>query len=158
MSDIAAYLLSVMSAAIICALLNDLFQKKDGVSGVIRMITGVFLSITLLQPILNFSLSDALWWVEDYSIEASGIVAEGEQMANTAMKECIKEQTEAYILNKAKQMQVSIVVEVELNDDDPPIPVAVAITGKLTPYAKSSLKQFLVSEIGIAKENLLWIG
>jgi hypothetical protein len=47
---------------------------------------------------------------------------------------------------------------VYLSEDTIPVPISVEIRGSVSPYGKQQLTKLLEEELGIAKENQLWIG
>ena len=158
MNGIGSYLISVLAAAMICALVNRFWEKKDSISMVIRLLAGVFLMIVVLQPILHFSISDIPMNIDYLSAEAADIIEEGQLYSKETVQNLVKTQTEEYILQEAEKRNMQITVELRFDDTDPLKPESVIITGTSTPYAKSYLAQFLVDNVGIAKENQLWIG
>lgn len=81
----------------------------------------------------------------------------GESTAATALAESISQGTEAYILEKAKGMNVELAVEVELSDDEIPVPVAVSLTGQVAPYVKTVLSDTISQDLNIPKEKQIWI-
>lgn len=149
--DLRTYLLSVTAAALLCGIVRGL-----GKSRVPAIAAGLFLVITVLGPLANWNGN---WPAEDWSISQDGqkVAEEGRQLAQQAMADSIKEETGAYILEKAKAIHADIQVKVEVSDDTIPLPVGVQISGSVTPYAKKQLETFLEDELGISKENQLWI-
>lgn len=158
MEAIRGYLLSVTAAAVICAVVSALLGKKGTISAMGKLLTGIFLAITVISPLAKIQLSnaDALW--DDLSVDAAAAVAAGEEAANNELRAGIKSQTEAYILDKAASYAAELTVEVTLSDDDPPLPCAVRLTGSVSPYAKRQLQQLIAEDLGIPKEAQTWIG
>jgi hypothetical protein len=68
----------------------------------------------------------------------------------------IKENLEAYILDKASALQLDVDVDIVLTEDLPPAPDSVTIIGNASPYNKQVFQAFLVEEIGIPKEQQIW--
>jgi hypothetical protein len=54
-------------------------------------------------------------------------------------------------------MHADIQVEVTVSTDALPIPVGVRIIGNVSPYVRTKLQQTLAEDLGIAKENQVWI-
>ena len=158
MEAIRGYLLSVTGAAVICAVVSALLGKKGTISAMGKLLTGIFMAITVISPLAKIQLSnaDALW--DDLSVDAAAAVAAGEEAANIELRAGIKSQTEAYILDKAASYAAELTVEVTLSDDDPPLPCAVRLTGSVSPYAKRQLQQLIAEDLGIPKEAQTWIG
>ena len=156
MQPIAEYLLSVTGAAIISAVILRLLEGKGSAASMAKMLTGIFMAVTVIGPITQVRLSDALELLPDISADAQAAVSEGEVSAKNALAESISTQVEAYILDKAKQLGVTLSVEVELSDHTIPTPVRVRLKGHVSPYAKTRLQDILRSDLGIDKENQIW--
>lgn len=156
MEKIHSYLLSVICAAIICSVVHVLSGKKSASSSLIRIISGIFMAITLISPLINIRLSDYADYFSAFSSDANAAVTFGESAATDALRSIIKARTEAYILDKADSMNVALDVEVKLNNEDPPVPCEVVITGAISPYSKEVLSQYIANDLGISKEDQLW--
>lgn len=150
-----AYLLSVTGAALLCAMANGFLGKK-GSAGAARLLTGLFLGLTVLKPLGNWNpdfFEDISFSISDAAQEA---VEQGEGLSKKELANIIKEKTSAYILEKAKQYNAELHVVVEVSDDTIPVPVRVRIMGQIGPYAKSQLQTIIQEQLGISKENQQW--
>ncbi len=156
MEAIRSYVIRVVAAAIICAVLTGLLGKKGTAAAVGRLLAGVFLSITVISPLTDLRLSELTGYVGALSLDADDAVQAGSASAYDALAEGIKARSEAYILDKAAELNVAIEVEVRLTADDPPVPCAVTIKGKVSPFAKAKLSRMLSDDLGIAKEAQQW--
>ena len=58
MQGIREYLLSITSAAIICAVAKHIIGEKGRSSKIIYVVTGLFMAITLISPVLNFRMEN----------------------------------------------------------------------------------------------------
>ena len=153
---IKEYLLRIVSASIICSIVNVIFQKSTAYGSIIKLLSRIFLIIALLSPLLKLDFSHILDSGDAFSIEAESIIKDGENLSNAALRNSIKEQSEAYILNKATDMNVSLTVEVTVSEDFPPAPISVVLQGRISPNAKSKLSQLIFDDLGISKENQKW--
>lgn len=156
MQFIAQYVLRITAAAAICAVLKSLLPGKDTASALLRMISGIFLAFTVIQPIRSVSLQDLPSITESYIASAEAVAGEGQQIAWEAMADIIMEQTRAYILDKAHQLGAELSVRVSLCEDTG-IPESVQLSGVIPPYAKLQLQRFIAKELGISEENQIWI-
>ncbi len=156
MEQIRQYLLTIIAAAIFCAIVNSLFGKKGTVAATIKMLSGLFLAVTLLAPLTRIQISNLTDFFEDLDASASGVVAEGEQMAAASMAAIIKQRTEAYILDKALSLELDLEVEVTLSGANPPIPESVLLIGNASPYARGVLQRYMKEELGIPEEKQTW--
>lgn len=157
MLDARKYLLSVICASIITAVLNSLSEKKTSPYAMIRLLCGLFMALTVISPLVSIRLTDYVEYFENFSSDADRLVLSGEVMAQNELRSIIKSKTEAYILDKAVSMDTVLNVEVTLNNDDPPIPCGVTLTGSVSPYSKDVLSRLIASDLGIAKEDQVWI-
>lgn len=152
------YIVSVSAAAILCGILKSILPSKGTHAAILRLVSGIFLSLVTIQPLAHVDLV-ALPAISDaYVSEAQSAAAQGEFQSRRAAADIIKAQAEAYILDKARLLHGELTVEVTLSDGEPPIPVSVRLTGSISPYAKSRLSAILQEDLGISKENQIWIG
>lgn len=157
MDDIRQYLLSVVSAAVISALAINVIGKKGIYASVVKLLAGLFLSITVISPWAKLQIGDLSSYLDNLELDAADVIAKGEYMAADAAGTIIKDQLEAYILDKASAIGIQVKVEVVLTDTDPPVPCSVTISGAASPYAKQRLQQMIADELGIPKENQSWM-
>ena len=158
MEAIRTYFLSVTAAAIICAILKGLLNQGGTPAQLVKLLSGIFLSIIALRPLAQFDLGSLADLRFDYSMDAESAATEGENIAADALAELIKSNTEAYILDKAQSFGVSLSVDVTVSDDQIPVPQTVRLTGNASPYVKAQLSALLTDQLGIAKEDLIWTG
>lgn len=155
MEALRQYILSVVTAAMLCGIVTGLFPSGTG-KQVVRLICGLFLAYTVLAPISRGELPN----LTDFSLgipeEAAQAVAVGENLARDSMAEIIKSETEAYILDKARSLQAEVTVEVSVNEEN--VPNSVTVSGAVSPYVRRQLQRILESDLGIAKENQKWTG
>lgn len=157
MIGLREYLLTVIAAGVVCSIAKHLAGEKSTVGKITKVVSGIFLTVTVLSPIKEFQLADVEGLLDDYRIVASETAQFGADMANDAIGDIIKEKTEAYILEEAKKMDIDISVEVKLCDSDPPEPDQVIITGIVSPYKKNVMSQYISDNLGISREKQKWI-
>lgn len=151
------YVISVTTAAIVCGMLTAML-KKGPMQSLVKLLCGFFLAFTFLNPIGRLRIDpipDDLGM--DYST-ASETAKEGERLARNSLEQIIKQRFEAYILDKASDLNLSVEVEVILSDGELPVPQGVQIRGLVPEPAKGRLEAYLEDDLGIAKENQTWIG
>ncbi len=149
------YIISVVAAALICSMISCLFEEGAG-NTVLQMLCGFVLTIAILSPLRNVDFSMPKQWGNTISEAGEKAVSTGVELAQDAKNAIIKQQAEAYILDKATQWNADITVEVIVEDGD--TITKVIIGGILSPYAKVSLEEMLVSDMGVPKENQVWTG
>ena len=121
-----------------------------------KLICGLFLAYTVLSPISRVDFSN----LPDFSLgcmdDAKDAAAMGENLARDSMADIIKEETEAYILDKAADLHANLHVEVTVGEDN--LPTAVTLSGEASPYARRQIQAIIANDLGISKENQKWIG
>lgn len=158
MAGIAKYLISITAAAILCGAVTALLGKEGTVAAMGKLLCGLFLTLTMLSPLIGGQLEKWEWLLDDISLDAADAVREGEESAQAALVASIKSQTEAYILDKAAELDVEVSVEITRIAGTPPLPVAVTISGSVAPAARAQLERILEEDIGIPKEEQRWTG
>ena len=156
--DVRGYVLRVVAASAVCAMVSVLTNNKTATGKIAGMLCSIFLAITVLSPLVNLRFQSFAEYFGDLSFEAEQYVEEGKSSAQQSAAGIIKAQTESYILDKANRMGLEISVEVELDDDNNSIPCGVLLSGNVSPYAKQVLSEFMENNLGIAKENQKWTG
>ena len=156
MEAMGEYLLRLTTAALICGMITAFFGKKGTFGGVIQLLAGIFLTLNLVSPWVQLRLDGWTDLLQDFSVSADTLGQAGENAAREAMAKRITEQTKAYILDKAQALEAALTVEVILDDSEIPAPYGVRISGKVSPYAKRVLSDFMESELGISREEQLW--
>lgn len=150
------YLLRIIAAGILCALITVCFNKNDTISYLVRLICGLFMMLTVISPWKTIQISSLMDSYELQTDEKDNIIAEGKAYSNDALRDVISEQCRTYIVEKAKGMGVDIDAEVMLSQEDLPTPCAVTISGGVSPYAKTRLEELLTQDLGIPKEQQKW--
>ena len=156
MEGIKAYILSVAAAAILCAVVRRLLEKKGTAGSVGKLLTGIFMAVTVLSPLTGLTVDPVEDIMNDYRSAAEDAVAIGEKSANEALRESISQRLEAYIIEKALNLGADVVVEIKLSQDLYPTPVGIKITGQIAPYAKSRLQRIIQEDLGIGEEDQIW--
>ena len=158
MQDLGQYILSIGLAALLTGILCEFSDKKSTTGTLIRMICGLFLAFTVINPLadLNFGILET--FSGSYSADAASAVATGKALAGDSVRQLIKQQTEAYILDKARSLGCAVDVAVTVGTGADPIPEAVRITGDVPAVVRRQLELMLEQDLQIAKENQQWIG
>lgn len=155
MNAITEYLLSVTAAGILCAIVKQL--SKNASAKIIRAVCGVFMAITIFSPVIHIQFNSIEDFLMEAKYEAEETRDDGIESASSAMADIIKQQTEAYILDKAVSLGVNIDVNVKMSDTNPPVPKEVILSGNVSPYMKNKMIQYITANIGISEENQRWI-
>jgi len=157
MEDIRQYIFSVIAAAIICAVLSQISAAAGKNGGIIKLISGLFLAFTVIHPIADLQIDALSSYTLGITDDARAAISAGENYARDSLASVIKQETEAYILDKASTLGAEITVEIILSSDSPPVPEQACIQGAVSPSAKAKLQMLIAEDIGIAKEYQIWI-
>lgn len=156
MDSIKQYAFGLFAAALICSIVQVWLKPKGAGGVVLKLFCGLFMTITLLSPLVHIQPRDITDYFSNFSYDADNYVQSGQEQASFAMSEIIKEQTQAYILDKATGMGLDVKVEVTLNEKNPTIPETVVLKGQVSPYAKLQLTNMIEEQLGIHKEKQIW--
>lgn len=156
MESVSNYLITVIAGAVICALIICIIGKNNHYYGIIKLLLGLFLAITVISPWSKLNFDNISSHFSEFRADASSTVLNGTTMANNAMGELIKQNVEAYILDKANSLGADVDIEITVSNDNPPVPISVVIRGTVAPYTKVRLQQMLENDFEITKENQLW--
>ena len=150
------YLLSVISAAVICSVAMNIFEKNSTFRTMGRLLSGIFLTITVISPLFKLELPNINEYRDILEGYQESIIAEGEDFYQKERREIIIQRTEAYILDKAVALGAEVEVTVRLSDVDPPIPEFVELSGTASPYIRSAMETMIAQDLGIPKERQIW--
>lgn len=156
MDSIKQYAFGILAAALMCSILNVWIKPKGSAGAIVKLISGLFMTITLLAPLVDINLQDISEFFDDYHTDAQAYVQSGQNHATLTMGEIIKEQTQAYILDKAADLGLDVKVEVTLNETDPTVPDTVVLRGQVSPYGKMQLTALIEEQLGIHEEKQIW--
>lgn len=142
-----------------CALLSNIILSllSDGiVKYVMRLVTGIFLTITVISPFRNISIPK----IEDFDFmylqQGQTAASIGEDFAEKKRIEIIKSSLEEYILDKASMLGCDLSVQIEMDEEG--CPVGIVLSGEITTDIRRELEMMLTEDLGISKGDLRWIG
>ena len=150
------YLIGLITVAIISAVLTTLTKNSKSCNQIIKMLCGIFMVITAISPIGKIQLHDLSVHISALSTEAKSLTEEGRLAAQQEREAIIKQQLEAYIIDKAHTLETEIQVEFTLSQDELQIPESIHIRGAVSPHTKSLLSQWIYKEFGIPEEQQQW--
>lgn len=156
MSQIGRYIFTILAGAFALSIISIVMDDKSAVTSMVRMICGLFLTITAISPLLNIQIPDLTKYYSDISTDSKFITDAGIEIARTEQMAIISEQTSAYILEKAKMLNLDLTAQVVCSDEAVPIPERVYLTGAAGPFAKTQLSAFIVEHLGIPEEQQIW--
>lgn len=148
------WLLGITCAAMVLTLAESIVPEGSG-KRVCHLAGGLVLLIASLSPVIKLEMNDLIGISDRYE-QASAEMEQSLQTENEFLYECIiEEQTAAYILDKAKELEVNCKVSVTVRQTDAGlvIPYAVSVEGTLTGEQEKCLSQFLTADLGIPLER-----
>lgn len=157
MASLGKYLLGILACALICGIALELVGKKSGNGPLIRMICGVFMILCVVSPLLDIRIGPMSDLTGQIQQEADALTQDGKNLAQEYYRSVITQRTQAYILDKAVSLGADIEAEIVLSEDDTSVPKSVTVRGRISPYVKGLLSNWLESELGIATEEQTWI-
>lgn len=157
MGAVGSYLLKVTGSALVCGIVNKLMGEKGMLSSVVKLLTGVFMLLAVISPLVDIRL-DSLSSLENMKLDGEHVAAAGQLDAKNAMADIISRQTVAYILDKAETLGAQLTVGVQLTDEMPPVPCGATLSGRISPYGKKVLSEFMETELNIPLEAQKWTG
>lgn len=157
MDGLAQYLYNILVTALVCSVIQ-LFPLTGTAKELTKLLCGLVMTISVLSPLRKYDSLILPNTIFDISSDAQFIAREGEWSARNAMSAIIKEECEAYIQNKAAELDAAVTCCVQLTDDPFPTPVSATVTGTVSSKIRTHLEGILTSDLGIAKENITWIG
>lgn len=156
MFEFKQYIIAVTAAAVVGCIAVSICDKKSATSAVVKLIVGVFMTLTILKPMIEIKIADISEYLSFVNTTASDSVQAGCDWADSETTAIIKEQSEAYILDKASNVGVQVEVDVAVCAQAPYAPSAVTVSGNVSPYAKMQLSEIIEKDIGVSKENQIW--
>lgn len=156
MEDMKQYILTIVSVAVLSSVLLKLLNDKSSAYKLIKLMCGIIMVLTIVSPWTKVTIDDYLEGFEWVKRDAAAVQEEGEILVQQQLKESITERTEAYILDKAALLGADISVSITCTTSDVPVPISVELSGNASPYAKSRLRQILISDVGIPEDKQIW--
>lgn len=157
MDDLRQTTMRVIAAALISALV--LPMVRDSAAGkILRMVCAIYITVSLISPVRGMDFQAAVSSFYDISRQAQLQTDFGVNRARLLQEEIINQRCQAYILDKASELGASVTVEFLLSEEDIPVPIGVYIRGTVSEETKKCLGQILTEDMGIAKEDQIWIG
>lgn len=156
-SGTAQYVLSVVAVSILCGLIQVLAGKEGVHSGVVKMMTGVVLTVAVFSPVTKVEFTNLEDYIDTMESMRDTAVWDGELRADDSLRDIITEKTRTYIMDRAAELGATLQVEVSLNSEELPTPDTVTISGEISPYVKQQLTQIIQKELGIPKERQEWM-
>lgn len=152
--DFKGYLIRLTAAAILAALVRRL-SPAGGAGRAARLGAGLLVLLTAFGPLAEVDTLAAA-----QSLTRSGFAVTTEDVsaeANNLLSDLISQEAETYILDKARDMDLTLSVTVETRADGAyPVPWSVTIRGSFTEEQRSALSQTISQELGVPEDRQEW--
>ncbi len=156
MSWLGAYLLRIIVASLLCAIVKHLLGDKTSVGKIVGWMSSIFLCLTLVSPLAEVKMQSVDWFWESSMAQGEEYAQEGNIRAREELCNIIISKSKAYILDKAKSYGANLTVEVTLDSSELPTPKSVTISGSISPYGRRQLQDAITQELGIPLEEQVW--
>ena len=154
MGAVRSWLLTVITASLICAL-ADALMPKGAVKRVGRLVCGLVLASAILSPLAGLDVESGQSWLERHLASVEFQRAELEEEVNGQMKVIIEQEYAAYIVDKAAQLGAACSARTECRRDGGLyLPQRVEVTGAVPPPLQSELVQIIVRDLGVPEEQI----
>ena len=153
MTILRSWLLGVVACAL---LVSACEQLTDGgtMKKIVRFVGGMLLMLALLRPLLRIDLTDLAVNAGAYREAVAQLEEELDAQRQRELSARIAAQTGAYIEDKAASLGASIRAVVTTEErGGVPLPASVTLYGE----ENAEIGAYIERELGIAKEDQLWI-
>ena len=157
MDGLREYVIHLCATALLCTVLLSFTRGTGTVKMILKLLCGIVLAYSVISPLKQLQIPQFDRIISEFQEEASVAMRWGQEATDIAIREGISQGAEAYILEKAKALNLDLLVEVELSDDEIPVPAEVSLIGNAAPYAKTVLGNAIWQDLNIPKEKQIWI-
>ena len=155
--DMGKYLLSLVTAAILCGIATSLLGNKGALGTAVKLLAGIYMTLSIVAPWGQLRLGELSELKDQITADGERITVSGQNAAREAMAESIIASTRTYILDKAETFGAELTVEVMLDDSPIPVPNGVRIRGNISPYNREKLGSIIERDLGIPTEAQIWM-
>lgn len=157
MGGVRGWLLTILSASILCALADSL-MPAGAVKRVGRLVCGLVLLCAILSPLSGLDLGAGRGWLADYFVGLELREAELEEQVEEGMKAIIEEKYAAYIVDKAAELGLTCTARVECRADEAGLylPQQIQVTGNLAPEETGRLANLIREDLGVSLERQVY--
>ena len=150
------YLLSIIACALLTALCTALLPK-GGVRRVGGFVCGLLMLLCTVRPLIRLNSTTIAQAISRAEMQAE-TARTGVEIRNRALAAAIiKENCEAYILDKAAELGLAVTASVTIAGEDTyPYPAAVQLTGDPLPQQRRMLTRWIAATLAIPEEAQTW--
>ncbi len=155
MADLKSYVLTVVVAAILGAVIMSIAPTGKGQQKMLKVICGFFLLLVVCAPLKTAELNLEEDLLTEARKAAQAMEAEAKEQVDEEMSERIRQKVGAYIEDKAAELGAVITAKVSLQQDF--TPWSVELSGSVAPYTKAALSRTIAEELSIPQERQVWL-
>lgn len=153
---VRTYLLSVSAAAILLSLVQTVLPE-NAIRRVAAFAGGMLLILTVLSPVVQIQADELTAAIGRIRPDTEAVEEQAKRTVRESMGLLIKQKSETYILDKARQSGIQIEAEVIVSDDgEYPIPEKVILTGSVSPAQMQALSNIISNDLGIPPRRQEW--
>lgn len=154
MDGVRSWLLTIISASILCALADSL-MPAGAVKRVGRLVCGLVLLCTVLSPVASLDLEGGQDWMGDYFSEVGEQKSELKEQVNEGMKIIIEQRFAAYIVDKAAEMGLTCTAQVSCREgeDGLYLPDKTQVYADLSDVDQSRMTRIIQEDLGVPLER-----
>ena len=151
---VRSWLLSIIAVCLLCAL-ADALMPRGPVKKAGRLVCGLVLLCAMLAPLPGLQLETGQAWLEDYFAGLEQQKQNLKETADAGTKGIIEEQYSAYIVDKAKELDLVCQVRVTCRTDADglTVPDGVEVAGRLSDEEQSRLARIIEEELLVPPER-----
>lgn len=129
---------------------------KGTPGNVYRLLSGLAMIFVLLSAVRSYQGFIRYDIPSSFYEDGRDIAADAKEEVDSTISDIIINQTCAYIMDEAESLNTDIqIVDLEL-DPQTRAPKSIHLAGRISPYDKSMLADFLETTLGIKKEAQTW--
>ena len=153
MEALGQYVISLTAMVLISSILLSMI-KNTAIGTIVRLICGISFITIAISPLVRFKISDFSSIFDVHINFEEAAVRQGIDMMEDDRNMLIRNELEAYILEKASAMDCYIVPEVQLNRDG--LPTSVRITGNISEKNRREIVKWITNDLGIPEVDQIW--
>lgn len=149
-------MLSVSAAALLMSFVLAI-MPEGRIRHTAKFLGALLVVLVVVSPVVKLNAENMARTIAKFEMEKESLRTGIEVKNREILSELIKENTQAYILDKAERMGIAVTVDVTMRDEgDYPFPVSVMLTGRLTPAEQTRLERVIEQDLGIPPECQEW--
>ena len=153
MDGIREFALTLICTALACGILMQLLP--GGTTGkLLRTVCSAVMLSVLLAPLCRMEMPDFEGFLEEFSASGEEIAQTGADMMEQERIVLIKAGLEAYLLNRAEELNCPVRADIRLNAEG--YPDWIHVTGAISEDQRRQLSSIISNDLGIPEENQQW--